>query len=72
MCSRVGVCGMIKKVLQRQLSRNESVHQDSQKSFLKDESGALVLFVLALLLFTMLFAGMAVDYIRHENARADL
>ena len=72
MCSRVGVCGMIKKVLQRQLSRNETVHQDSQKSFLKDESGALVLFVLALLLFTMLFAGMAVDYIRHENARADL
>ncbi|MEL6775477.1 MAG: Tad domain-containing protein, partial [Pseudomonadota bacterium] len=48
------------------------MHQDSQKSFLKDESGALVLFVLALLLFTMLFAGMAVDYIRHENARADL
>ena len=46
--------------------------QDSKKSFLKDESGALVLFVLALLLFTMLFAGMAVDYIRHENARADL
>ena len=45
---------------------------ESVNKFRKDERGSVIAFVVVMFLFMFLAAGMAVDFIRHETARADL
>ena len=42
------------------------------KKFEEDERGSVLAFVVVMFVFMILAAGMAVDFIRHETARADL
>ncbi|MEM8595548.1 MAG: Tad domain-containing protein [Pseudomonadota bacterium] len=44
----------------------------SIRAFRDDVSGAILMFVLALFLLMTLSIGMAIDFMRHETARADL
>ena len=44
----------------------------SSRAFLRDERGGMTLFVLVFFILLMVAGGMAVDYQRHDLARADL
>ncbi len=45
---------------------------ETLNKFRNDERGSVIAFVVVMFLFMFLAAGMAVDFIRHETARADL
>lgn len=61
-----------KSPLFRVTARPPSSSDAAKRTFWSDQTGSLTVFTVILLIMMMVMGGMAVDFIRHENSRADL